>query len=250
VLSIFLGIPVIYATGASLVSTIATSSGAASAYLKDRLTNMRIGMSLEVSTATGAIFGALAAVVMYADKLAYIIYILFGLSLFSSAYAMYSRSKSRGSSARKPDWTTKTFGLSGSYYDIAKKKEVKYFGVKWGYAEGVMFLSGIMGGLLGIGGGAFNVLGLDMVMGLPVKVATSTSNFMIGVTAASGSSIYWSLGYIQPFLIGAITLGVLIGAFFGTKVLVRITDKRTVWLFIAILALLGSEMVLRGIGVA
>jgi hypothetical protein len=149
--------------------------------------------------------------------------------------------------SRPPDWTTKVFKLYGSYYDEALKTEVKYWGVRWWLGELIMFFAGFISGLLGIGSGALKVLGMDWAMNLPMKVSTTTSNFMIGVTAATGSALYWYFGYIQPMMAAVTAIGVLIGAMSGTKILVRITNKQVRWVFLAILAFLGMEMLLKGL---
>jgi len=241
--TLFLGIPIAYATGASLISTIATSSGSASAYIRDRITNVRIGMGLEIGTTAGSILGSLTAAWVYAHRLEYIIYIVFGLVLLSQVYIQLERSKSELPKPMKPDWTTRVFQLHGEYYDEALGQVVRYYGVRWGLSAG--FISG----LLGIGSGALKVLGMDWAMNLPMKVSTTTSNFMIGVTAATGSAIYWSFGLIQPVLAGFTALGVLAGSMTASKILPRITNRSIRYIFTAILAFLGIEMVLRGLGV-
>jgi uncharacterized membrane protein YfcA len=247
--TLFLGIPIAYATGASLISTIATSSGSASAYIRDRITNVRIGMGLEIATTTGSIVGSLTAALVYAHHLEYIIYIVFGVVLLSQIYFQLERSRFELPQPMKPDWTTRVFQLHGEYYDEALKQEVKYYGVRWWLGEIVMFFAGFISGLLGIGSGALKVLGMDWAMNLPMKVSTTTSNFMIGVTAATGSAIYWAYGLIQPILAGFTALGVLLGSMSASKVLPKMTSKSIRYIFTAILAFLGVEMVLRGLGV-
>ncbi|MFP3319534.1 MAG: sulfite exporter TauE/SafE family protein, partial [Acidilobus sp.] len=187
--TLFLGIPIAYATGASLISTIATSSGSASAYIRDRITNVRIGMGLEIGTTAGSIIGSLTAAWVYAHRLEYIIYVVFGLVLLSQVYIQLERSKSELPKPMKPDWTTRVFQLHGEYYDEALGQVVRYYGVRWWLGESIMFSAGFISGLLGIGSGALKVLGMDWAMNLPMKVSTTTSNFMIGVTAATGSAI-------------------------------------------------------------
>ncbi|MGC9136503.1 sulfite exporter TauE/SafE family protein [Caldivirga sp.] len=247
VLTLFLGIPIAYAAGAALISTISTSSGAASAYIKDKITNIRIGMGLEIATTTGSIVGSLTVTYIYSHNLEWIVYVVFGVVILMSIIPTAQRGKYEIPDPKPPDWTTKVFKLHGSYYDDALKTEVKYWGVRWWLGELIMFFAGFISGLLGIGGGALKVLGMDWAMNLPMKVSTTTSNFMIGVTAATGSSIYWYLGYIQPFIAAATAVGVLLGAMAGTKILVKITNKQVRWVFLAILAFLGMEMLLRGL---
>jgi uncharacterized membrane protein YfcA len=147
-----------------------------------------------------------------------------------------------------PDWTTRVFQLYGKYYDKVLQKEVEYIGVRWWLGEIIMFFAGFISGLLGIGSGALKVLGMDWAMNLPMKVSTTTSNFMIGVTAATGSSIYWLFGYIQPFLAAATAIGVLIGSMIGTRISVRVTNKTIRYVFTLILVFLGIQMILRGLG--
>ena len=247
--TLFLGIPIAYATGASLISTIATSSGSASAYVRDRITNVRIGMGLEIATTTGSIVGSLTAAWVYAHRLEYIIYIVFGIVLLTQIYFQLERSKFELPKPMKPDWTTRVFQLYGEYYDEALHQQVKYYGVRWWLGETIMFFAGFISGLLGIGSGALKVLGMDWAMNLPMKVSTTTSNFMIGVTAATGSAIYWAFGLIQPILAGFTALGVLLGSMIASKILPKITNRSIRYIFTAILAFLGVEMVLRGLGV-
>lgn len=246
---LFLGIPIQYAAGASLISTIATSSGAGSAYVRDRITNVRIGMSLEIATTLGSIVGSLTAAWIYAHGLQRAIYIIFGIVLLGSIYTQITKSRHELPEPKPPDRWTKWLQLHGKYYDLALGREVEYHGVRWWLGESIMFVAGVISGLLGIGSGALKVLGMDWAMNLPMKVSTTTSNFMIGVTAATGSSIYWLFGYIQPFFAAATALGVLAGAFLGTKILMKIRNVTIRYIFMAILAVLGVEMILRGFGV-
>ncbi|MGC9210385.1 MAG: sulfite exporter TauE/SafE family protein [Acidilobus sp.] len=247
--TLFLGIPIAYATGASLISTIATSSGSASAYVRDRITNVRIGMGLEIATTTGSIVGSLTAAWVYSHHLTSIIYVVFGVVLLTQIYFQLERSKFELPRPMKPDWTTRVFQLHGEYYDEALGQLVKYYGVRWWLGETIMFFAGFISGLLGIGSGALKVLGMDWAMNLPMKVSTTTSNFMIGVTAATGSAIYWAFGLIQPILAGFTALGVLVGSMVASKILPRITNRSIRYIFTAILAFLGIEMVLRGLGI-
>jgi hypothetical protein len=249
ILTLYDGIPIEYATGASLISTIATSSGAASAYLKDKIINLKIGTSLQVATTSGAIAGSLTATYIYSHHLEPIIYVVFGIVLLGSVYPTIKRGKFEIPMNSDPDWSTKFFQMHGEYYDIALQKKVEYWGVRWVQGASVMFVAGYVSGLLGIGSGALKVIGMDWVMNLPIKVTTTTSNFMIGVTAATSSGIYWVFGYIQPLIAAATSIGVLIGAFIGTKTLVKLKNKRIRTIFTILLAFLGIQMILRGLGI-
>ncbi len=245
------GVPIYYAAGASLIASIATSSGAASAYVKDKITNIKIGMSLEVGTTLGAIIGVLIAAVIYEANALTIIFILFGVILIFSIYpSMREILKIKNKFKKlKPDNTTKTFQLSGSYYDEKLKKRIKYYGIRWWYSEAIMVFAGVISGLLGVGSGALKVLSLDHMMRLPPKVSAATSDFMIGVTAATGTAIYWELGYMQPFIAGAAAIGVLTGSYLGSKFLNKEGNEFIRKLFVVVILILGIQMILRGLGV-
>jgi len=245
--TLFLSIPLEYATGASLISTIATSSGAASAYIKDRITNVRIGMGLEIATTSGAIIGSLLAHYIYEHQLVFILFIIFGIVILASVYPQLKKASLELPKPMDPDWTTRVFKLYGKYYDYALKREVEYYGVRWWLGEIIMFFAGMISGLLGIGSGALKVIGMDWAMNLPIKVSTTTSNFMIGVTAATSSSLYWVFGYIQPVMAGITAIGVLIGSFTGSKILPKIRNVRLRIIFMLILIFLGIEMIIRGV---
>ena len=246
-LSLGLGVPLYYATGSALIATIATSSGAASAYVRDRITNVKIGMSLEIATTLGAIGGSLLAAYIYRIGALSIIFIVFGIVLLSSVYQSFKKRKLELPKRMPADRTTRFFQLKGSYYDDYLKKRVNYHGIRWFQSEAIMLAAGIISGLLGVGSGVLKVLSMDQAMNLPQKVSTTTSNFMIGVTAAVGTAIYWKLGYIQPFIAGTAAVGVLIGAYMGSKKLNSMRNVGIRTLFIVVLVVLGIEMILRGI---
>ncbi len=247
ILSLFMGVPLYFAAGAGLISSIATSAGSASAYTRDRIANIKVGIGLEVATTLGVILGASLAVYVYTKGLEGIIYVVFGLVLLFSLIPTIRRGKYELPQELKKDRSTGIFQLVGSYFDSKMKKEIKYSGIRWWFGEIVVFISGTLSGLLGIGGGALNVLAMDGIMNLPMKVATTTSNFMVGITAATGTSIYWYEGYIQFFIVASTAIGVLIGAFLGAKILVRISNKNIRWIFFSILSFLGAQMVLKGL---
>lgn len=248
VLVLGFGIPIYYAAGASLIASIATSSGAASAYVKDKITNIKIGMSLEIGTTVGAIIGVLVASILYKANELSIIFVVFGVVLLFSIYPSLKKILKPKVKRIKADKTTKFFQLSGSYYDEKLKKNIRYHGIRWWYSEIIMFFAGIISGLLGVGSGALKVLSLDDVMNLPPKVSAATSDFMIGVTAATGTAIYWELGYIQPFMAGAAAVGVLCGSYFGSRFLNREGNDFIRKLFLFVIIILGVQMLLRGIG--
>ena len=215
--------------------------------MKVTTTTSNFMIGLEMATTTGAIIGSFTLYFIDRADLLWVIFILFGTVLLLSMIPTIHRSMSELPKDMPPDRTTKFFQLNGKYYDPRLKQEVEYNGVRWFQAEAVMFFAGFVSGLLGIGSGALKVMGMDWAMNLPMKVTTTTSNFMIGITAATGSSIYWKLGYIQPFLASATAIGVVIGSFFGAKLLMKLTNKEIRWVFFVILSFLGWDMVFRGL---
>jgi uncharacterized membrane protein YfcA len=244
VYTLVLGVPIEYATGASLVSTIATSLDTSVAYVRDRITNVRVGMSLEVATSLGALTGSLAVALIYSLGLQRLVYVVFGAVLLLSSYTQMKVLTKARRARPPPDLCTKRLRLYGRYYDALEGREVEYYGVRWWLGALVMFSAGVVSGFLGIGG-ALKVLAMDWAMALPIKVSAATSNFMIGVTAATSSAVYWTHGYILPFLASATALGVLLGAFAGSRILPRLKSRSVRLIFTAILIILGLQMILR-----
>lgn len=245
VLTLAMGINIHYAIGASIVSVIATSSGAASAYVRDGLTNLRVGMFLETATTTGAITGALLAGLLAGRYL----YLIFGLVLLWSGWVMLHRARLPQQPDLSPDRWAERLSLEGEYYDPATGRTTAYRAHHTGGGLALMFVAGTVSGLLGIGSGILKVLAMDMVMRLPMKVSSATSNFMIGVTAAASAGIYFLRGDLNPFITAPVALGVLGGAILGTRLLLHLHSDLVKKIFIAVLALVAIEMLLRGLGV-
>jgi uncharacterized membrane protein YfcA len=240
-----LGLDIKHAIAVSIVSVIATSSGAASAYVHDRITNLKVGMYLEMFTIIGAIVGA--AITLASGQ--QILYLLFGLVLLGSWLALFLQRKVQPYHDVQQDGFSHWLGLKGEYFDLAANEHISYKAVRAYMGGPLMFAAGLIAGLLGIGAGAVKVLILDLGMGLPPKVSTTTSNLIIGVTALAGASVYLAGGLIDPGLTAPVIIGVLIGAFLGTRLLVRITNQVVRNIFLVILIILGLEMILRGLGV-
>lgn len=234
------GVDLRYAIGASLISVIATSSGAASAYVKEGYTNMRIGMFLELATTLGAVLGALTAAYFNKSVLA----IIFGLAMFQSAW-MSLKPKTESGSSDKADPLATWLNMNGRYPSANGPIEYKAQNVPAGF--GLMFVAGWLSGLLGIGSGAIKVLAMDQAMKLPFKVSTTTSNFMIGVTAAASAGIYLSRGYIDPVLAAPVMLGVLGGSLIGAKLLPKTNNKTLRNIFAVLVVLIGIQMVYKGL---
>lgn len=224
-----------YAVGASLVSVIATSSGAAVTYLKDGFSNIRIGMFLEIATTLGALFGAFLAAIVSTTAIGAV----FGLVLLYSAY-LSSRTPVDATDDRPPDPLATRLGMNGSYPSLSGQRQYYVHRVPLGFS--LMFVAGALSGLLGIGSGAVKVLAMDQAMGIPFKVSTTTSNFMIGVTAAASAGIYLSRGYIDPALAMPVMLGVLAGSLVGARMLPRTKTQQLRWVFGVVIAALGGEM--------
>ncbi len=239
-LTLIFKVDIRYAIGASLVSVIATSSGAASAYVKEGYTNLRLGMFLEVATTFGAIVGAIVAGIVSPRAIA----IVFGLVLLYSAYL--SRQSHVEQLESQPADPLATFlKLNSSYPTPDGQKFYNVRAVPIGF--GLMFVAGVLSGLLGIGSGAVKVLAMDRAMQIPFKVSTTTSNFMIGVTAAASAGVYLRRGYIDPGLAMPVMLGVLLGAFLGAKVLVRAKVGLLRNIFSLVILGLAVEMIYKGL---
>jgi uncharacterized membrane protein YfcA len=229
-----------YAIGASLVSVIATSSGAAAAYVREGYSNIRIGMFLEEATTVGALFGAYLTAKVSGNRIG----VIFGVVLLYSAWASLRKTAPQPKAAQ-PDSLAMRLNFRGSYPIQGGKEEYVAQHVPAGF--GIMFVAGTLSGLLGIGSGAVKVLAMDQVMKLPFKVSTTTSNFMIGVTAAASAGLYLSHGYILPGLSMPVVLGVLAGSLVGSRILVNAHVQTLRLVFSLVIVALGAEMILNGL---
>ena len=249
-LTILFGFDIKYAIGASIVAVIATSSGSAIAFVKDHVSNMRVGMLLEVFTTAGGVVGALIAGV-FSSKL---LYIFFSLILLNSFYGMLKKTglitklKKEEEKVENDKYADK-YKLNSTYYDKATGETVKYNVTNVPQGSLVMFGAGFASGLLGIGSGAFKVVALDTYMKLPIKVSTATSNFMMGVTATASALIYFFNGTINPAVAAPIAIGTLIGSRTGAKVMQRLDAKYIRYIFLPILLFTIINMLLKGLGV-
>jgi uncharacterized membrane protein YfcA len=239
-LTLLLNVNIHYAIGASLVSVIATSSGSAAAYVKEGITNIRLGMFLEIATTIGAMAGAMLALHIQTSVIA----IAFGVILIFSAF-MSLRKKKEEINTQKSEWAEK-LKLNSQYPTTNGKVEYGVVNVGGGFA--MMAFAGVISGLLGIGSGALKVIAMDGVMRIPFKVSTTTSNFMIGVTAAASAVVYLQRGYIDPGLSMPVVIGVLLGALTGSKILVHSQSSQWLrWVFAVIVTFLASQMIYNGI---
>ncbi|WP_143304749.1 sulfite exporter TauE/SafE family protein [Chitinophaga vietnamensis] len=228
-----------YAIGTALIASIATSSGSASAYVKEGITNIRLGMFLEIATTMGAVIGAVIAVYMPTNVVA----IIFGCVLIFSSLMSF-RKKKENASDEDVSRLARQLRLNGSYPDSGQQVSYKVRHVPGGYF--MMMFAGVMSGLLGIGSGALKVMAMDNIMRIPFKVSTTTSNFMIGVTAAASAVVYLQRGYISPGLCLPVVLGVLAGAFGGSRILVKANVKALRVVFSVVISVLALQMIYHG----
>ncbi|MDV6167359.1 sulfite exporter TauE/SafE family protein [Flavobacterium sp. DG1-102-2] len=239
-LTIFLNVDIHYAIGTALVSVIATSSGSAAAYVREGITNMRLGIFLEVATTIGAVCGALLSTIAPTSFIA----VLFGLTLIFSA--INSLRKKSEHVVKESSPLAEKFRLSGTY--PSHDGQLIHYGTKnvvGGFS--MMGIAGMMSGLLGIGSGAFKVIAMDNIMRIPFKVSTTTSNFMMGVTATASSVIYIQKGYIEPGICMPVVIGVLLGAMTGAKVLVKTNPKKLRLFFSVLIFILAVNMIYNGL---
>lgn len=239
-LTLLFNVDLRYAIGASLVSIIATSSGAAAAYVREGYTNVRIGILLEVGTVVGALVGAAISGFIPTNVLA----IMMGLVLLFTAYRSL-KGRTDHAVLEQPDKWAARLRLDSTYPTPAGKQRYSVTNVPAGF--GMMFIAGILSALLGIGSGIIKVLAMDQMMRLPFKVSTTTSNFMIGVTAAASAGVYLHRGYIDPAIVFPVTLGVLAGALLGARILSRANVKWLRVLFTTVVVIMAVQMLYKGI---
>ena len=239
-LTVIFHVDIHYAIGAALVSVIATSSGAAAAYVREGYSNVRVGMFLEIATTLGALAGA--ALILYVRVP--VLSVIFGVVLLYSAYASLTEHPHSNLKAG-PDRVATWLKMDSTYPGANGMESYHVRGVPQGF--GLMFVAGILSGLLGIGSGAVKVLAMDRAMKLPFKVSTTTSNFMIGVTAAAGAGVYLRRGYIDPGVAMPVMLGVLAGSLMGARVLGVARVKVLRMVFSGVIAVLAIEMIYNGL---
>jgi uncharacterized membrane protein YfcA len=237
---LLLGVDLHYAMGATLISVIATSSGAAAAYVREGFSNIRIGMFLEIATTIGAVIGAFFAAKISPSALA----VVFGIVLLHAAWTS-TRPHPAPPQGQPEDPLAHRLRLNGSYPTPEGPRSYKVTRVKTGFS--LMFVAGALSGLLGIGSGALKVIAMDRAMRVPFKVSTTTSNFMIGVTAAASAGVYLQRGYIDPGLTMPVVLGVLAGSMVGARLLPGAPTKTLRWVFAAVVAVLAAEMMYNGV---
>jgi uncharacterized membrane protein YfcA len=244
ILKLFYGVSLHDAMGASIISVVATSSGAAAGHLRSGLANIRIGLFLAMATVSGALAGA-TLVGIVPER---VLELILGLALTYSAIVTLQQLKVELYETTGHDPLASRFELGGTYYDRLLDREVKYEATRVPHGLAAMFGAGLLSGLLGIGSGAFKVLAMDYFMRLPMKVSTATSNFMIGITAAASASVYFGRGDMRPIIVTPVAVGVLVGAYFGTGLIARLRNTTVRKLFLPVVFYLALAMILRGLG--
>jgi uncharacterized membrane protein YfcA len=244
-LSLYFRVPISLAIGASIISVIATSSGSASAYVRDKISNIRVGTFLVLFTTSGAILGA------FLERIAprNIIFLTFGIVLLISVLPLIRKIGQVVPENVKNDTISEKLSLNSHFHSAELDREVEYnvTGTKSGSA--MMLVAGVLSGLLGIGSGVFKVIAMDTFMKLPIKVSTTTSNFMIGMTAAASAGIYFFNGDVNPFIAAPVATGVLIGAIVGSRLLLKTKSSTIRVLFGVIIVVVAVEMLLNGVGI-
>ncbi len=241
-LTILFHVDIRFAIGASIISVIATSSGAAAAYVRERMTNLRTGMFLELGTTTGAVTGAFLTTVVPTSAL----FALFGVVLLYSGAVMFLRRHEEHQLAESSDRIANRLNLHGAYYDEAEGREIVYkvTGTRMGLS--IMYVAGMISALLGIGSGSLKVPAMDLAMHLPMKVSSATSNFMIGVTAAASAGVFLARGQVDPLIAGPVAAGVLGGAVIGSRLLAKLQGRVVRLVFVVVLVVIAVEMLQRG----
>ena len=241
-----LDVPIHLAAGASIVAVVATSSVSASVYVRDEITNMRLGMFLEMATTLGAVTGA-SIMVGISESL---LRTIFALSLLYAAVIMWYQMRNTGRSwvPMENDWVANKLNLGSNYYDSARDETIDY-GVSRSLPTFIIsYIAGVISGLLGIGGGGVKVPAMNVISSVPMKAAVATSNFMIGVTASASALVYIRNGFCDGFITAPVVLGTLIGSFIGAKVALRVRGVVLKRVFIIILLILGVRMLASGVG--
>lgn len=242
-----LDVPIRFAAGASIIAVVATSSAATSVYVKNEITNIKLGMFLELATTLGALSGA-SLMAVTSDSF---LQTLFGATLLYAAIVMGMRMRNTASGwIDKPnDWMADKLELGGNYWDDASNQQVNYGIHRTLPTFIISYFAGIISGLLGIGGGGVKVPAMNVISNVPMKASVATSNFMIGVTASASALVYLRHGYCDFFITGPVVLGTLIGSFLGAKATNRIQGTSLKKLFIGVLVVLGLRMILSGAGI-
>ena len=236
------------AIGAGFVTILATSSTTGAAYVRDRLSDLRIGMFLEIATVPGALIGATLTVFLTHQNFQDALLVALGIVLLAIIPGNLARRNIELPEPAPADARARRLGLSGDYHDDALGQDVHYQATRTTPALGVMFGAGLVSGMFGIGAGVFKVLALERFLNLPMKISTATSNFMIGVTAAAGAGVMIAAGYVNPIIAAPVAIGTAFGAYLGSRWLSGLRNRTIRLVFIPVIVALALEVILRGLG--
>jgi uncharacterized protein len=248
VLLIFFNVPFPLAVGTGAVTILATSTTTGAAYVRDRLSDIRIGMFLEIATVPGALVGATATVFLTHANWDDALLIALGFLLLATVPGTLTRRAEELPQGVIPDARSRALGLQGAYHDEVLGRDVSYRAADTTSALGVMFGAGVASGMFGIGAGVFKVTALERFLRLPMKISTATSNFMIGVTAAAGAGVLLAAGYVNPLISAPVAVGTVTGAYIGSQLLPGLRNRTVRWLFVPVVVALAIEVILRGLG--
>jgi len=240
---VFFGIPIKEAIAAGMIAIIGSSSGSALSYVRNQMANIRLAMFLEIFTVIGGIIGATLTIIINPVYL----YFFFALFLATSFIKIRSGSQDIANAKDKRDSLTRWLACDGAYYDKSCDKKIEYYPRNSLLGGAGMFVAGIAAGMLGIGAGAFKTTVQENILRMPTKVSSATSNFIIGMTALGGASVYLFSGFLNLSLMAPIAIGTTIGAIFGGRILNRIKDKYLKILFLVIVSVLIIQMLYKGI---
>lgn len=249
-LTLLFHLPIHFAIAASIASVIATSIAGALSYVDQQITNVRLGMFLEVSTTLGALLGALIGVLLNG----WVLSLIFGTLVFYMAIASFRARDDddiliaeNGYQNFEPDALSKKLRLTGYYYDVAAKKNVEYHATRSLEGSLLSSIAGIGSGLLGIGGGVIKVAAMNSLMRIPMKASVATSKFMIGVTAATSAVVYFLAGAINMYVVAPVAVGTMVGATLGSLVMNRLHSKVIKTIFFVLMFYLGYQMIAKGL---
>jgi uncharacterized membrane protein YfcA len=248
VLVLAFGLPFETAAAAGFTTILATSAASGSAYLRDRLCDLRIGMFLEIATVPGAIAGTVVMVTLVHAQLGAALLVALGVVLIGLVPGAIDRTRAPRA-PRTPDRVAQRLDLTGTYHDEATNRDVPYAAERTAPALAWALGAGLVSGMFGIGGGVLKVQALERHLGLPMKVATATSNFMIGVTGAAGAGVLLEAGFLNPLVAGPVTVGTAIGALAGSRLLPSLRNRTVRWFFLPVLVALAIELILRGLSI-
>ncbi len=243
ILTLAFGLDMRLAIGASVISVVAGSAAASPRYLDDGFANLRVAVTLEVATVSGAIAGALLAGHLSTRAL----YTVFGVVLAVSAVQMLRHRQDRDGLAVPDDPIADALSLHGTGTGTTVRDIRPYRVTRTATGLTMMTAAGAISGLLGIGSGAMKVPAMDLAMRLPIKVSTATSNLMIGVTGAASAVVYLQRGDVVPLLAGAVALGTVVGARIGSRLLAVVPAGALRVIFLVVLLIVSVQMLLRGL---